>query len=442
MVKRRPLFILGGISPGITRTSVSSVCELCSQIGLVRRPRANHPSSSFWSTQNRLRRTFSPAKVQRRFLVTAEFTEYEPVPPSSARTAVLSPIETFTSTSYQLASTFPELIEAKLYAILTDVNVSLPFIRIFLAMLKLVSYSIEIFEDGGSDAFWDTLIPPEMLSDRERDEMMRMMDVFQYSVASDDMFGGLHNAMHWNLLPPDAALQVIDNLNEPDEYAGAIFVNSSIDEDTRQRLRALAVARVAEKLKEDYKRQYFVTGDVTEDIYDPNCIFADPLVYFRGFKRYKDNLLLLRNFFEDAKIRLLNLEVVFPITSNVLFSKVCPEETSKKIIEMRKDREEISASLLASGMDPDLLPQYEPDLIDAVMVATWDLDIALRLPWRPRIAISGQTEYQVSITEECVRRQIEETCEIKVREIGRIIEHRESWNTSAIQALKQMFIPS
>mmetsp|Transcript_13202 Transcript_13202/g.22208 ORF Transcript_13202/g.22208 Transcript_13202/m.22208 type:complete len:431 (-) Transcript_13202:31-1323(-) len=79
MVKRRPLFILGGISPGITRTSVSSVYELCSQNGRVRRPRANHPSSSFWSTQDLLRRTFSPAKVQRQFLVTAEpsdLTEY------------------------------------------------------------------------------------------------------------------------------------------------------------------------------------------------------------------------------------------------------------------------------------------------------------------------------------------------------------------------------
>merc|ERR1712070_931916 len=40
-------------------------------------------------------------------------------------------------------------------------------------------------------------------------------------------------------------------------------------------------------LKQDYDKVYFVTGDLNLDLYDENCIFADPFVSFTGLDRFK-----------------------------------------------------------------------------------------------------------------------------------------------------------
>lgn len=47
--------------------------------------------------------------------------------------------------------------------------------------------------------------------------------------------------------------------------------------------RADAVAR----LKTDFDRFYFVTGQMDLDLYEPECVFADPFVAFEGRDRFK-----------------------------------------------------------------------------------------------------------------------------------------------------------
>lgn len=44
-----------------------------------------------------------------------------------------------------------------------------------------------------------------------------------------------------------------------------------------------AVAR----LKTDFDRFYFVTGRMDLDLYEPDCVFADPFVAFEGRERFK-----------------------------------------------------------------------------------------------------------------------------------------------------------
>ncbi|XP_044483069.1 uncharacterized protein LOC123209247 isoform X3 [Mangifera indica] len=57
------------------------------------------------------------------------------------------------------------------------------------------------------------------------------------------------------------------------------------------------------------------------------------------------------------------------------------------------------------------------------VLATWKLRTYLKLPWRPFISIDGSTVYELN-------------SELK------IINHAESWNVSALEAIAQIFTPS
>lgn len=40
-------------------------------------------------------------------------------------------------------------------------------------------------------------------------------------------------------------------------------------------------------MKTDFDRFYFVTGQMDLDLYEPDCVFADPFVAFEGRERFK-----------------------------------------------------------------------------------------------------------------------------------------------------------
>ncbi|CAJ2628569.1 unnamed protein product [Trifolium pratense] len=100
-------------------------------------------------------------------------------------------------------------------------------------------------------------------------------------------------------------------------------------------------------IKSDYDNSYFVTGNFTSSIYAQNCIFEDPTIKFSGTELYERNLKLLVPFFDCASIRLLKIE---------------------------KDVES----------DTKFLRAY------------WKLRTNLKLPWRPLIAIDGNTCYELN----------------------------------------------
>jgi hypothetical protein len=60
-----------------------------------------------------------------------------------------------------------------------------------------------------------------------------------------------------------------------------------------------------DRIKLDNDRSYFLSGQVDKLIYDPDCLFADPFVSFRGRDRFIDNLANLGSFITkySAKVR-------------------------------------------------------------------------------------------------------------------------------------------
>uniref|UniRef100_A0A0E0LIB5 Uncharacterized protein n=1 Tax=Oryza punctata TaxID=4537 RepID=A0A0E0LIB5_ORYPU len=135
-----------------------------------------------------------------------------------------------------------------------------------------------------------------------------------------------------------------------------------------------SVDDVVAVLEADYQRAYFLTGNFNPDIYTEDCLFEDPTIKFRGRSRYSQNLDLLVPFFDSPSLELENIE------------KGSRVETK-------------------------------------FIMATWTLRTYLRLPWRPLIAIRGNTTYDLD-------------------EEYKVTRHAESWDVSALEAIGQIFVPA
>ncbi|CAM9854260.1 unnamed protein product [Laminaria digitata] len=97
-----------------------------------------------------------------------------------------------------------------------------------------------------------------------------------------------------------------------------------------------AVAR----LKTDFDRFYFVTGQMDLDLYEEDCTFADPFVAFDGRQRFKNNLDNLGSLMQDVSLDVSSWE-----------------ET------------------------------------DASIKTKWRFRCVLGLPWKPTLAAAGGTEF-------------------------------------------------
>ena len=63
------------------------------------------------------------------------------------------------------------------------------------------------------------------------------------------------------------------------------------------------------RIELDNERQYFLSGEVDVEAYDPDCLFADPFVSFNGRQRFVDNLANLGSFISKYNARPLGYEV-------------------------------------------------------------------------------------------------------------------------------------
>ncbi|GJP52153.1 hypothetical protein CLOM_g11248 [Closterium sp. NIES-68] len=93
-------------------------------------------------------------------------------------------------------------------------------------------------------------------------------------------------------------------------------------------------------LRADYDKSYFVTGDMTMWLYEPDCEFADPFVSFNGRDRFKQNVSNLGSFMEEVSLKILDWQE-------------------------------------SEGM----------------VTAKWRFSCVLGLPWRPILAASGATDH-------------------------------------------------
>jgi hypothetical protein len=61
-----------------------------------------------------------------------------------------------------------------------------------------------------------------------------------------------------------------------------------------------------QRIQVDNDRSYFLSGNVDTLIYDPDCIFADPFVSFKGRDRFVDNLANLGSFITKYSAKMIN----------------------------------------------------------------------------------------------------------------------------------------
>ncbi|CAA0838950.1 Nuclear transport factor 2 (NTF2) family protein [Striga hermonthica] len=67
-------------------------------------------------------------------------------------------------------------------------------------------------------------------------------------------------------------------------------------------------AAVVETIKEDFRRSYFVTGNLALDAYEEDCEFADPAGSFRGLSRFKRNCTNFGYLIERSDMKLMKWE--------------------------------------------------------------------------------------------------------------------------------------
>jgi hypothetical protein len=157
-------------------------------------------------------------------------------------------------------------------------------------------------------------------------------------------------------------------------------------------------------------KEYLWTGDIDCDLFSLACTFTDPTLSFTGLRTFRENLESLQ-----PSLR-----------------RIAPE--GKRRVELR------ACGVLA---DSD------------VVVAKWRMVGNLQLPWQPKIDIEGETRFQfrrefvdddMNVTDEssCSSRssrssdgdedEAKQTC-------LRVVSYRETWSTSASDALWQLVRP-
>mmetsp|Transcript_19555 Transcript_19555/g.45468 ORF Transcript_19555/g.45468 Transcript_19555/m.45468 type:complete len:292 (+) Transcript_19555:57-932(+) len=105
--------------------------------------------------------------------------------------------------------------------------------------------------------------------------------------------------------------QLVWNLAEGVGNARAALVGSSDTAEVGEP--ASTAEELIERLRVDYDRNYFLTGDVDVPLYTQDCEFADPFTSFRGRDRFVSNLKNLAGGFITAfNVKLLDYEASSP----------------------------------------------------------------------------------------------------------------------------------
>eukprot|EP00419_Tripos_fusus_P063175 CAMPEP_0172920902 /NCGR_PEP_ID=MMETSP1075-20121228/204947_1 /TAXON_ID=2916 /ORGANISM="Ceratium fusus, Strain PA161109" /LENGTH=176 /DNA_ID=CAMNT_0013780995 /DNA_START=56 /DNA_END=584 /DNA_ORIENTATION=+ len=90
---------------------------------------------------------------------------------------------------------------------------------------------------------------------------------------------------------------------------------------------ATSKEELVSRLRADYDRSYFLTGNMDVELYAEDCEFSDPFAAFRGRGRFVQNLRnLAGGFITDYRVKLLSLDVE---------NEVNTEDTSDVVVRSR-----------------------------------------------------------------------------------------------------------
>ena len=129
------------------------------------------------------------------------------------------------------------------------------------------------------------------------------------------------------LAPLGTTLQAIWSATEVLGNVAAAATNPGIKKNEVSRVSeqvrgAVTQEEALERLKEEYVKEYFLSGEMDLSLYENDCVFADPFASFRGKERFKNNLANLGLFISQSEARLLQLSITktqpLIITSRVM----------------------------------------------------------------------------------------------------------------------------
>ena len=176
-------------------------------------------------------------------------------------------------------------------------------------------------------------------------------------------------------------------LNEQPVVVGDSSSASSSSSTTQS---SLTFHEALSMIREDYKQDYFVTGQGSMKAYVDTCRFADDFSSFQGenaVNRFKTNVQNLGSLCDDVSID-WNLYV-----SDVDVTNETP-------------------------------PKIDADTAPSSIRSTWRFKATLRLPWRPILAAKGGTEHVLS------------------PENNRVCEHIERWDSKPGDVIVNLLRPS
>jgi hypothetical protein len=81
-----------------------------------------------------------------------------------------------------------------------------------------------------------------------------------------------------------------------------------------------SVQETLRRIRDDFGRSYFLSGDVDALIYDEQCVFSDPFVSFEGRDRFITNLANLGSFVTKFSVRPIAFNAEDPLNVK---TKVC-----------------------------------------------------------------------------------------------------------------------
>ena len=74
-----------------------------------------------------------------------------------------------------------------------------------------------------------------------------------------------------------------------------------------------SIEETLQRIQDDFKRSYFLSGEVDALIYDEKCVFSDPFVSFEGRDRFITNLANLGSFVTKFSVRPLEFKADDPL---------------------------------------------------------------------------------------------------------------------------------
>ena len=162
-------------------------------------------------------------------------------------------------------------------------------------------------------------------------------------------------------------------------------INDSLPNNSLKSTTVSNPVTLRERIIGDFDRGYLFTGEIDYDLYDETCTFTDPTISFSGLSTFKRNINAVRPLIDRF---LLDREVK-------LFS-----------CELNEDKEDIQKGNIA---------------------ATWKMSGGIKLPWHPRIELTGDTMFSYQ----------------RKADSGKylIVDYFERWDIPPSSALLQLITP-